>query len=319
MDIQNIQKLIQDNYDINIKNIEIFRKVPQSNNCTYTVYGADKKYFLKAVNNLEPLDMQTALSSVDIQLYLMQSEAPAIPVIFTKDGSPCIRIEKQDAKYMYIMYEFIHGGEPRSMVKAGEALGKMHNVMKNYPGQLIERGKYFFIDRYLDLMWKHEYPRAEFFSEYGNELWEKAKNLPRGYCHCDLYCGNMHSGKNRKIYVVDFDTSCMAFPVYDIALFCNWTHYFKFDCKGYERTRIRLEKFLPGYQRYNTLSAEEISSVYVMIGIYHFQLCAQQIEREEYNPDAEDNGFLSNTLIFWERQYDWLVRWKEQCLKMNSW
>ena len=318
MDIQSIQKLIQDNYDINVQNVEIFRG-SINGNCTFTVYGADKKYFFKAVNDLASFEMETALASVDIQLYLIKNSV-GVPIIFTKDNLPCIRMDKQDKKYMYVMYEFIDGtNNPRSMVKAGEALGKIHNVMNNYPGQMIERGKYYFIDRYVDLMRKHQYPKAELFGEYGNEMWGKIKDLPRGYCHCDLYDGNMQKDRNGKIYLVDFDTSCHGFPVYDIALFCNGTHYFKFDYRGYERTRVRLEKFLAGYQRYNALSAEEIASVYIMLGVYHFQLCAQGIESDGYHDDTEDNGYMSNTLIFWDRQYDWLIRWKEQCLEMNSW
>ena len=111
----------------------------------------------------------------------------------------------------------------------------------------------------------------------------------------------------------------MGLPVSDIALFCNRTDYFKFDPKGYERTKISLEKFLKGYQRYNEISDEEISAIWIMIGIYHFQLTPQQIEIYGYHDDTEDNGYMSNTLMFWERQHDWLVRWKEQCLKLNSW
>ena len=320
MEIQEIVKILIDNYDINFQSIEIFRW-SINGNCTYTVYGGDKKYFLKAVNNLADPEMETALSSVDIQLYLIQSGIPAIPIIFTKDGLPCIRIEKQDDKYMYVMYEFIDGrGDPQNMGKAGETLGKIHNVMRNYTGQLIERGKYYFIDRYVGLMRKHQYPRAEFFGEYGDELWDKIKNLPREYCHCDLYDGNMlKAKKDGKMYLVDFDTSCMGFPVYDITLFCNRTNYFKFDYKGYERTKIRLEKFITGYQRFNTIIDEEISAVWIMLAVYHFQLTPQGIERDGYHADTEDNGYMSNTLIFWERQYDWLIRWKEQCLKLNIW
>jgi len=319
MEIQKIQSLIQDNYDINIQKIETFRSLSHASNITYTVYGSSKKYFFKAINNLASFEMETALNSVDIQLYLMQSGIPTIPIIFTRDNSPCIRIDTQNAKYMYVMYEFIEGIHPRSMVKAGETLGQIHYAMKNYTGQLIERGKHYFIDRYVGLMQKYQYPKVEFFSAYGNELWEKAKNLPRGYCHCDLYVGNMHKAKNGKIYVIDFDTSCKGFPVYDIALFCNVTDYFKFSNKGYERTKVRLEKFLTGYQRYNTITDAEIAAIWIMIGIYHFQLTPQQIERDGYCAHTEDNGYMSNTLTFWERQHDWLVRWKEQCLKMNSW
>ena len=72
MNIQNIQKLIQDNYDITVQNIEIFRGTIGCH-CTYIVYGTDKKYFFKAVNNLASFEMETALASVDIQLYLIKN------------------------------------------------------------------------------------------------------------------------------------------------------------------------------------------------------------------------------------------------------
>ena len=318
MSIKHIQNLIKNNYDITIQNVEVFRKSLNGNG-TYTVYGADKKYFFKVINNLASFEMETALNSIGIQLHLLQSNAPAIPIIYTKNGSASLYEEKQGAKHMYVMYEFVEGVEPQNLQKAGETLAKVRNAMTNFTGRMIERDKHYFIDRYVGLMHKHNYPKAELFAQYGNELWEKIKHLPRGYCHCDLYCGNMLEARNGEIYIVDFDTSCYGFPVYDIALFCNGTNYFNYDDKGYEKTKIRLEEFLQGYVRYNHLSAGEISSVYHMLGVYHFQLCAQQIESEGYHSDTEDNGYMSNTLIFWERQYDWLLRWKEQCIKMNSW
>ena len=319
--MRDIIRLIRSNYNLDIKNIELFRESVNTN-CTYAVDCADKKYFFKAVNNLASLEMQTAIASVDIQLYLLESGVPAAPIIFTRDGEACVRIDNNNGeKYMYIMYEFIDGSTPRSIIKAGETLGRVHSVMQNYHGQMIERGRYYFIDRYVNLMRENKYARVDFFSEYGEELWDKIKNLPRGYCHCDLYDGNMIRADSAedKIYIVDFDTSCYAFPVYDIALFCNRTNYFNFDYKGYEKTRIRLDKFLTGYQRYNKISECELARVYIMLAVYHFQLCAQQIEREGYHDDTPDNGFVSNTLIFWERQYDWLNKWRDQCMQMNSW
>jgi hypothetical protein len=43
--------------------------------------------------------------------------------------------------------------------------------------------------------------------------------------------------------------------------------------------------------------------------MYHFQLQATMLELY---------GYDTETIEFFDRQYDWLMRWKEQCQKMNS-
>lgn len=311
MEILNILTALKNNYEINIQNIELFR---EGGNKTYIVYGAIKKYFLKVIH-LPRVEMETALGSIDIQVYLLKNEFPVIPIIFTKDGAPCVRINenKQDTEYMFILYDFISGGEPANnkedMETAGMLVGKLHHIMKNYNGRLIMHDKYYFIDRYIEILRKKNYPKAELFAVYGNEVWEKIKNLPRGYCHCDLYDGNINKTDSGDMYVVDFDTSCNGFPAYDIALFCNRTHYFNFDYSGYEKTRVRLNQFLTGYVRYYSITEEEISAFYDLLAVYHFQLQAGIIERFGY--DCVDNDFFN-------RQYDWLLCWKEQCLNMKA-
>ena len=38
-------------------------------------------------------------------------------------------------------------------------------------------------------------------------------------------------------------TSCIAFPMYDVALFCNDTNWYNFEYDGYEKSKVRLEQF----------------------------------------------------------------------------
>ena len=45
-------------------------------------------------------------------------------------------------------------------------------------------------------------------------------------------------------YVMDFDTSCIAFPMYDVALFCNDTNWYNFEYDGYEKSKLGLSSFL---------------------------------------------------------------------------
>ena len=79
--------------------------------------------------------------------------------------------------------------------------------------------------------------KTDEFIKYGNTIWEKVKDLPRGYCHGDMYNGNIYKTPDKKLYILDFDTSCNGFPMYDLALICNKTHYFNFDESGYFRSK----------------------------------------------------------------------------------
>lgn len=304
MESKNILKVLHSNYDLNIQNIEFLR---DGGSCSYAVYGMRGKYFLRIIR---PPFLETARQSAEIHMYLLGNKFSVIPIIFTKEGTPYVRTEDQGAEYYFFLYEYIDGGEPDSedTEKVGELIGKLHRLMKSYKGELQMRDKHFFIDRYVEILRKVNCRNAEGFLEYGDELWESVKDPPRGYCHGDLYTGNIHKS-GFAMYVVDFDTSCNGFPVYDAVLFCNDTNYFEFDCGGYERARVKLDSFLKGYLKHYKLSAKEISAFYDLIAVYHFQLQATIMEMYVY--DCVDTEFF-------DAQYDWLVRWKKQCGKMSK-
>lgn len=107
-----------------------------------------------------------------------------------------------------------------------------------------------------------------------------------------------------KYYILDFDTSSNAFPIYDIMIMCNSTNYFDFDEEGYQKAKSTYEYFLKGYTKYCTLSNMELKAFYDLIAIYHYQLQATIIEI--YGLDCVDEKFL-------DKQLDWLMRWRGQC------
>jgi len=56
--------------------------------------------------------------------------------------------------------------------------------------------------------------------------------------------------------------------------------------------------------KYCTLSKEEMEALYDMIAVYHFQLQATMMEI---------CGYDCVSFYFFDKQYDWLIKWKEQC------
>lgn len=120
------------------------------------------------------------------------------------------------------------------MEQAGELVGRLHNCMEEYGGELKVRDKYFFIDRYIAILRKKKYARADEFEAYGNEAWDKVKHLPAGYCHGDLYRNNIFKADTGELYVLDFDTSCRSFPVYDFQLQATIIEIYGPDCEDDE-------------------------------------------------------------------------------------
>ena len=153
-------------------------------------------------------------------------------------------------------------------------------------------------------MYKKQYKKVNEFEIYSNSLWDKIKDLPSGFCHGDMYCGNIHKTPEGELYLLDFDTSCKGFPIYDLALICNMTDYFTYDESMFEKTKHVFEKMLPAYQKFNLISQVEINSFYDMIALYHFALQATIIEI--HGIDCVDSTFLDN-------QLEWLYKWQEQC------
>lgn len=140
-------------------------------------------------------------------------------------------------------------------------------------------------------------------------MWERVKDLPYGYCHGDMYRGNILKTLEGRLYLLDFDTFCEGFSMYDPALICNITDFFELEEDGYIKSKEVFERFLPEYLQYNSLSKAEIAAFYDFIALYHYALQATIIEI--FGLDYVDNDFF-------DRQLDWLYKWREQCRENRS-
>jgi Ser/Thr protein kinase RdoA (MazF antagonist) len=305
LDEKKIIKALYDSYNIKFNTMELLR---EGGCVSYCVFAENEKYFMKIIPSAF---MDTAKQSFSILMYLEEKGFPSPRIILTKNGFPYFEIDESEGKSFVALFEYIDGQEPdegMDFIAIGELIGQLHNIMCEYKGELPVRSKEFFVDRYINILKKKYYNanKVEMFREYGDILWGRIENLPRGFCHGDLHRGNLLRTPSNKYYLLDFDTSCNAFPVYDIMIMCNSTNYFDFDEEGYEKSESTYEAFLKGYTKYRTLSDMEVKAFYDLIAIYHYQLQATIIEI--HGLDCVDEKFL-------DKQLDWLMRWREQCEK----
>ncbi len=87
-------------------------------------------------------------------------------------------------KNIFILYQYVEGHEPgaKDTARVGELIGMLHKTMKKYPYRLTKWDKYFFIDRYIEILKGRSYSKADLFREHGNKLWSRVGQLPVGYC-----------------------------------------------------------------------------------------------------------------------------------------
>jgi Ser/Thr protein kinase RdoA (MazF antagonist) len=294
-----ILNILNEKYPAHFDNIEQLR---DGGSVSYIVFSGRNKYFLRATKSVF---FDTAMQGADIQIYLQGKGFPVPPIVRTKIGSPYIKKDNS----IYILYEFIEGTETNIEQDAeivGALVGKLHHIMKDYPGKLAVRDERFFIGRYVDILKNRQYAKTEEFAVYGSALWDNIKDLPRGYCHGDMHSGNVLKTPTGKHYILDFDTFCEGVPMYDLALICDMTEYFEFKENNYERSNMVLSRFVPEYMKYHSISTAEIEAFHDLIAIQHFS--TQATIMEMFGADC-----LSDVEL--DGQLDWLYRWRAQCGK----
>ena len=298
MDEMMLLDILKLNYGIESSSLEFLR---EGGSHTYIVNGKIK-YLLKVIGSAFS---DTARQSVAIMRYLEKKGFPVPKTMLTKSGESIFETEVDGEMKLIVLMEFIDGDEPElesCAAEVGALVGRFHQLMEEYPVELVSHGKEFFIDRYLNFLSKKNYPRIAEYEEFGGRLWDKVKALPQGLCHGDLHRGNLIQRADGLIYLVDFDTACRAPKMFDLMVMCDMTNYFTLQQKDIEETKEVYQKFLLGYSKYHKLSNEEIISFPYWVAIRHFQLQATILEI--HGVDCIDEGFIDGQLY-------WLNKWQE--------
>lgn len=265
----------------------------------YLVTSYDQKYVLKIY---QTQFCKESIDSVEIMSFLYDNGIPVPEVIRTVKGELYFTYEGQIA----VLQEYIDGQEvERGMYlkELGEQYGKMRRTMEKYTQTVNIHDKEYFILRYLNILRRKNYAKADMFEHIGNLLWKQISGLPKGFIHGDFHAGNLFL-RDHHVVIYDFDACSFAFPVYDIATICDATDYFSLEednfTNGKEKTQRNLEMFLSGYESYYPCSKGERDAVFASIALRHFDIQATIIER--LGLECVNDHFLDEQLI-------WLQKW----------
>ena len=307
MDPSALQACLAGRYGLAVQRLEPFR---DSGNATYIVHTCQQRYFLRVT---KPAFHDTALSALEVQIFLQERCFPVPRLIFALDGEPYIPLRADDGEYLLALYELLEGTslDPgQETERVGAMLGQLHTHMANYPGNLVTRGRHYFIDRFYDMLQAKRYPCIEAFTEIGEALWESVKDLPRGYAHGDAYPGNFHRTSEGQLYLLDLDTSCCGIPAYDLALFGNRSDYFQLQPDHARRTQQTFAGLLPAYRAFHPFPEGEEHALYRLIALSHFAL--QPTIVDIFGLDCIDEEFLDKQLL-------WHWQWQAQCEALHLW
>ena len=294
--MNDIVALLNGHYPMRFDRADLMRDMGST---SYIAYASAQKYFVRAI---KPALADTAIVGADIQLFLQKRAFLVPPIVLTQEGSTHVNT----GEMLFIVYQYIEGSDcdpERDAEAIGALTGRLHREMRAYPSALVKRDEQFYIGRYIDVLKRKHYPRTDEYVAYGAELWEQIKNLPRGYCHGDLYDGNIRKAQDGKLYVHDFDTCCEGIMMYDPTLICNMTAYFDFDTRNYQHSNRVLARFVPEYRQHSPLSEAETEAFHALIAVQHF--ATQATIMALFGDDCIDAATM-------DKQLKWLYRWRQQ-------
>ena len=298
MNTESLSEILRLRYGIRTSSLRFLR---EGGGTSYLAETAEKeRFFLKLIG---PAFAETARQSVSVMRFLEKRGFPVPKTVLTPDGSALPEIRTDGETRLLQVQEFIEGEEPDLEVRAEEVgmlTGRLHALLENCPGEIVPRGKEFFIGRYLDFLRRKAYPRLSAYEELGESLWRRTEGQPTGVCHGDLHRGNLLETPDGRIVFLDFDTVCRAPRMFDISVMCDMTDYFRLKQKDAGLTKTVYERFLSGYAGVRTLARAETASFSDWIAIRHFQLQATILEL--YGIDCVDEAFI-------DRQLAWLTQW----------
>lgn len=302
-DNEGLLDAISRSYSVGVDQIELHRDMIGH---VYFCGGSRGRYVLKLYR---PHQTGNALNSIGILQYLKESDYPVVSIVPADRGELHIPIDTPDGRCVAILYDYVPGTEPdveTEIADIGLQMGRLHELMKSYPGRLPRRGRGFYIDRYISLLKEKGYPwtRARQLEELGGRLWERIDRLPPGFCHGDLHRGNMRRTESGAYVLFDWDAASQTRSIIDVATLCDESDFNVFDESAYERTMRRFTEFQRGYTKTATITGAEIDAIPDFIAVRHYELIATIAGCQGL--EGISNGFL-------DEQYEWLLRWEEMC------
>ena len=249
----------------------------------YFIETGDRKYVFKVFSSYETRDTvhsqaHRAKESFGVINHLYENGF-AVPKIYTAaDGKLWCEFPIAEGSGTGALFEYIEGDAVDYSDIAddiAETTASMHNIMNDYAGTLSRLDEDFYIGRMMKILRKYydENDKIRELEQFGSFAFDKIRDLPQGFCHGDFGTHNIAS-KDGRLYVFDFDVASRAYPMFDIALICDTSNFWKFDTKAIRKTKDNICRFADIYTKHCTLTEEEINSFIYFLALRQYEVRA---------------------------------------------
>jgi len=264
-----------------------------------------------------PTVTDAAVQTTRIISYLDGCGYPIVKIIPTVSGELFVTVERPEGSCVGVLFDYTAGICIWALEKGdgwvmnpltrefSKSVGRMHHLMEQYNKPLIQRGAEYYFDCLVWLLRRDNYDEAKLrdFEMYGNELRSILKKLPAGFCHGDPHAGNTKY-RGGQFTWMDFDNASMSYPMLDIGWMIE-TSYVVFKKESLDHSRRVFEEVYAGYTTERTLTDDEVAAALHSVAIMHFGGIVQcALMGHEYH-----------TPRILDREHDWLMRWRECCIK----
>ncbi len=301
-DVKNLSLVVREHYGIDILKMSLHREMI---GFVYSIRTSGANYVFKLFRSE---NTKNAIQAALIISYLAERGFPVARIIPHGD-SPYTLLKSPEGECVGVLFEYVEGEEPekeKDIHRLGGMAGQLHNMMEDYPLSVIERGKAFYVDRYIDFLKNAEYDikRIQELDDFGREAWERVSLASKGFCHGDFHTGNMIKNPQRGITLFDFDIASRSHSIIDAAVICDMSNFNSFNAQAFDQTGRMFEKFCKNYTR--KTENDEYDAVFSFIAIRHYELIATITKSKGEKTLSKD---------FLDQQYHWLTDWRNLCHK----
>ncbi len=280
-------------YYLSVDSIKLLRKV---GGAVFVLSGADGRYILKLYKEESTHIAQKAFSTAR----LLEERGVFAPGVMGAKTADLCALSTGETGYIYSYIDGVKAGGAH-MFLLGGYVASVHKALGDLACGMEERGKEHYIDSLIGLL--HECGvdagMAGELEACGKQLWRRLSHLKKGVIHGDLNRTNILVDAAGRPFIIDLDSVCNGFLMYDAAVICEAFRHKPFSKEQMDTSAKNYVDFCAGYGIEPNMQA-----FFDLLTMRRFELNAIALQKIKYLKIPALKSLISkeaNNLLEWQQ------------------